>query len=312
VVGAWSKLSLSLGRGAVGYGPYEVGGITASGNVPLDRIELMTSSPFRLPGWLEGAGDFTADVALASLDEARHPYHPLLLDFYLQWRPAPRLTFGLARGFMFGGTLWDGISLGNALLALPGLKNYAGNNVYSATVRYRLPTEAFLPLTAKMELGSDDNPGAAFTWPGFLLGVTAPMLPRVPVSLGVEYAFIGKLQLWGHHNPFFWYEHGQYQGGWASGQTPLGDPLGGEGRAVRLVARADPVPGVLRISGLGWLQERFAHNDYAPMAAGNSAGVSGEAEARLGRWALDASGTYEHGSDGWHRSAVELAVRLFY
>jgi hypothetical protein len=313
LVTSWGGVQLSIGRGRIGYGPNEVGGVVMGGDAVMDRIELMTTESFRLPGFLDSLGDFAVDVALAHFNEPRHPYHPLLLDTQVQWRPHRRLTLALIRGFMFGGALWNGISFHDAALGLTGLGNYEGNNVTSASVRYRLPTDELLPLTAKVELGTDDNPGAAITWPGLVAGVTAPMLPVLSASLGVEFAFIGHfITIGAGHAPFAWYTHYQYYGGWFTGQTPLGDPLGGEGRAFRIVASADPIAERLRLSALAWVQERFAHNNYAPFAAGDSAGLSGQAELRLGRYALVGNGLYEHGTEGWKRSLVELGAKIYF
>jgi len=312
LVGALGSVELSVGRGPIGYGPNEVGGVTMSGIAIMDRAEFRTNTPFRLPGFLGVLGDFTVDLALAHFNEPRHPYHPFLLDAQVQWRPESRLTFAVIHGFMFGGALWNGISFGHAALALTAMSNYSGNNVDSASVRYRLPTEAFLPLTAKVELGTDDNPGAAITWPGLVAGVTAPMLPVLSAAFGFEFAFFGHfITIGSGHIPFAWYAHSQYTGGWATGETPLGDPLGGEGRAFRLIASADPVPEI-HLSAIAWAQDRFAHNNYAPMAAGQSVGLSGDADLRLGCWGLDLKGLYERGAEGWKRSAVEVGASVFF
>jgi hypothetical protein len=310
LVGALGPLQLSVGRGAVGYGPSALGAVVASGAAALDRVELMTTQPVRLP-WLGFLGDFALDTAVARLSEQRHPYTPLLWQFDLQWRPHPRLTLGAVRGVMFGGALWDGIPASRVPLALFGIQNYRENNVYSGTIQYRLPTEALLPLTAKLEWGTDDNPGAAFNWPGLVAGLAAPMLPGVAASAGLEYAYFGRTGL-GHHDPFAWYAHGQYVGGWASGETPLGDPLGGNGRALRLVASADPWRGRVHASAAAWIADRFRDNLYAPEAAGRSAGARGESELRLGRAALSVRGGYERGRDGWSRGEIGAATTLYF
>jgi hypothetical protein len=311
LVGALGPVALSVGKTQVGYGPNEIGGIVASGTAAVERVELMTTAPVRLPGLLGALGDFSLDTVLARFDESRHPYHPLLWEFNLQWRPHPRLTLGALRGVMFGGALWEGISRRDIPLALFGIKNYRENNVYSASARYRLPTDRVLPLTAKLEWGSDDNPAAAVQWPGLVMGLTAPMLPGLPASLGFEYAYFGKGPF-GYHDPFGWYDHGLYAGGWATHQTPLGDPLGGNGKAFRLTASADPFEARLHVAAMGWVQDRFADDLYAPAAGGRSVGGSGEAELRLGRGSLGLRGSYEHGWDGWSRKQIEVAGKVFF
>jgi len=315
VVGALGPVALSVGKTAVGYGPNEVGAVTASGEAPIERMEFMTTVPVRLPGVLRVLGDASFDTVLARFDEARHPNHPLLWELDVQVRPHPRFTLGAIRGYMFD-PVWQGSS---TIPSLIGVSNSApGNNVYSISARYRLPTERLLPLTAKVEWGTDDNPGAAVQWPGLVAGISAPMLPFVPASLGFEYAYFGKGPF-GYHDPFSWYSH-TYAGdnlGWATQQTPLGDPLGGNGRAFRLTASMDPFDARLHLAGMGWVQDRFDDavnppNLYSPGAGGWSVGASGEAEVRLGRAALGLNGRYEHGMDGWSQKQIEAAAKVFF
>ncbi len=311
LVGALGPLALSVGRGPIGYGPNEVGAVVASGAAPLDRIELSTSGPVRLPGFLDILGDFAFDAAAVRFRETRHPYDPLLWEFQLQWRPHPRLTLGAIRGVMFGGKNWEGIPTHDIPLSLLGIKNFNENNVYSVSARYLLPTEGLLPLTAKVEWGSDDNPGAAVQWPGLVAGLSAPMLGGLPAALGVEYAYFGKGPF-GYHDPFGWYAHGQYTGGWVTGQTPLGDPMGGNGRALRITGAADLWDARLRLSGVGFVQDRSLDNLYAPAAAGRSVGGRGEAELRLDRWAVTLRGGYERGEQGWSRGDLTGIVSAFF
>ncbi|BDG09644.1 capsule assembly Wzi family protein [Anaeromyxobacter paludicola] len=308
---AVGPVALSAGREPVGYGPGAFGAVVASGRAAVDRLELMTTTPVRLPGLLGGLGELALDTALARFSEARHPYHPLLWEFQLQWRPHPRLTLSAIRGVMFGGALWEGIDAHDVPLAILGIKNYRENNVYSGAIRYRLPTEALLPLTARLEWGSDDNPGAAVTWPGLVVGLSAPMVPGILAELGIEYAYFGRGPS-GYHDPFAWYSHGQYAGGWATGETPLGDPLGGNGRALRLTGAADPFDGRARIAGALWVQDRFRDNLYAPAAAGRSVGGQLEAEWRFGRAAVGARASYERGEAGWYRRELGAEGRVFF
>jgi hypothetical protein len=310
-VGTLGPVALSVGQAPIRYGPNDLGAIVMSGAASLERIELMTTSPVRLPGPLHAVGDLALDLAVARFSESRHPYDPLLWEFQLLWRPHPRLTLGAIRGVMFGGALWEGIPASQVPVAMLGIKNYRENNGYSVSMKMRLPTESLLPLTAKLEWGSDDNPGAALQWPGVVAGLSSPMLPGLPAALGVEYAYFGRGPF-GYHDPFGWYAHGQYVGGWATGQAPLGDPLGGNGRALRVVASADPFDARARVKAAAWVQDRFADNLYAPAAGGRSVGFRGEAEVRLGRGAVGARGSYERGDDGWSRSELTVGATVFF
>jgi hypothetical protein len=308
IVGALGPLALSVGRGPVGYGPSEVGAVVASGVAPIDRAELMTADP--LP--LGPLGYLALDAALARFTDARHPYHPLLWQFQAQWRPHPRLTLGVIRGLMFGGTPWGGISARDAVTGLLGVSNKAPtNNVYSLSAKYRLPSEALLPLTVNVEWGTDDNPGAAVQWPGIVAGISAPMLGPLPGSLGVEVAYFGRGPV-GYRDPLAWYSHSSYTGGWVTGRTPLGDPLGGSGRALRLTGAADLWDARVRLSALAWVQDRFADNLHAPAAGGRSAGARGEAEWRFGPTSLGVRGSYEHGRDGWNRGDLVGEATVFF
>ena len=297
-------LALSVGRGRIAYGPGLQASPVASGLATLDRVEAYTVEPLRLP---LGLGDLAADFALASLGTSpRHPYGPLLLLGQIGWRPHPRLTFRGARGYMFGGDPWSGISLGDALEGLSGLGNLAGNNVFSLALRYRLPTDGWQPLTLKIELATDDELGALLSWPGLVAGLTAPALGDLPVALGLEVVHFGPGFTVTRHDPFPWYGHGLYTGGWASGSAPLGDPLGGNGDALRGSASVDALDGMLWLCLRAHLQRRRADNLYAPQAGGRSAGVVAEAELRRGRFTLGASGAHERGGSRWRRSELRV------
>jgi hypothetical protein len=294
LVAAVGPVALSIGRAPLRYGPNEVGGVVATG-ATVDRVEAMTTAPIRLPGVLAALGDFALDLAVARFDEPRHPYHPLLWDMQLSWRP--HLTLGALRGVMFGGALWEGIPTSQIPLALFGPKNYRENNVYSGTIEYRLPTERLLPLTAKLEWGTDDNPAAAFSWPGLVAGLSSPMLPGLPVAVGFEYAYFGKGPF-GYHDPFPWYSHGQSVGGWATGEHPARRSAGwerprlaagGVGRAVRRSAAAHrgglaagQVQGQPLRAGRRWPEPRRTPRRGVPGRA-LGRGALGRGRARLGR-----------------------------
>jgi hypothetical protein len=294
-LGGWS---LSVGRTYAGVGFSEGGGAMLSGAAPLDRVELRSASPFELPWPLRRSGLWSLDVLTARLDPARHPYGGLLGIASVQWRPHPRLTLGAQRGVMFGGAFWSDLSPRDRAESLLGLSNQRDNNMLSWNARWRMPSEAWLPLTATADVGSDDVL-AGVKIPGVVAGVSAPMLGSLPATLGVEVAFFGRAccQPPSHAAP--WYVHGTYVGGWSTGETPLGDPLGGNGRALRVRAGADPWDGRVALSSMIFVADRFSGNLYAPQAAGRSVGARLDCAVRFGRGALELRGAHEQGDAGW-------------
>lgn len=312
-VAALGKWSLSAGRARVGFGFNEIGGVVLSGAAPLDRVELSTAAPLELPASL---GLLTVDFLVAWMSEPRHPYSPLLAGLSLQWRPHPRLTVGIQRGLMFGGGPYTDLTFGEKLQDLfwpfEPVKptGTGGNNVYSASFRWRVPTDPLLPLTLRIEWGTDDNPGAAEAWPGLVAGISAPRLPGLPASLGLEYAYFGRGPgLFFHHDPFPWYSHGGYYGGWVVDQTPLGDPLGGNGNAVRAIATVW-VPGCdVRVTFRAWSARRFQDNLRGP-GAGRDPGVRGEVVVPLGGYEVSARGQYA-AVDGGRSASLMVSVKRY-
>lgn len=184
----------------------DIGAVVLSGAAPLDRMELMNTMPLQLPGALSGLGLSFVDAFVGHVGDPR-PFSAFLGGLSLQWRLQQRFTIGLQRGYMFGGPLYSRLSFRQK--AQDFFYRYdtqtgpdrGGKNVYSLSMRWRLPTESILPLTLCVDWGSNDNPGGAVTWPGLVAGVKAPMLPGLPVSLGVEYAYFGEGPF-GYHDPF--------------------------------------------------------------------------------------------------------------
>ncbi len=310
VVAAVGWLAVAAGRARPAFALSRLGGVMLSGRAVLDRIELFTTRPVKLPGALGRAGSWTADTFVARLGPPRHAGAPLLWATSFRWRLDPRLTIGGQRGLIFGGEPWDGLPAWDATRVLLGAKNVAGNNVLAASARWRMPTEAVLPLTLDVDWGTDDDPFAAVKVPGLVAGVSTPMLGTLPVALGVEYAFFGRFCCRAPYKTGAWYGHHEYRGGWAARQAPLGDPLGGDGRALRISASADG-GSILRVASAVWVQDRFLGNLYAPQAAGRSVGAEVTTQLRLPRTTIELRAGREQGSR-WETTQAALDATVFF
>jgi hypothetical protein len=308
VVASGGWMGLAVGRARPGVGFSRGSGVVVSGEAVIDRFELFTTRPIALPALLGRAGAVTADSFVARLREPRHAGTSLLWASSVRWRVHPRLTLGAARAVMFGGDPWDDLPAWDRTRALVAGRNFRENNVHAVSARWRMPTEGVLPLTLEVDWGSDDDPLAAVKVPGIVAGLSAPMLGRLPITIGVEYAFFGRFCCREPWKSAPWYTHYDYPGGWVTGQVPIGDALGGDGRALRVRATLDDGSAV-RISTAAWAQERFGMNLYSPQAGGRSAGGELSAELRLPRSSVELRGIHERGPR-WHatQAAIEATV----
>jgi Capsule assembly protein Wzi len=306
VVAAVGWLSVAVGRARPGFGFSRLGGVMLSGEAVLDRIELFTTRPVALGR----AGTWTADTFVARLPAPRHAGTALLWATSFRWRVHPRLTLGGQRAVIFGGEPWNGFPVWDRVRVLAGVANVRGNNMLAVSARWRMPTGSVLPLTLDVDWGTDDDPLAAVKVPGVVAGVSTPIVGTFPVALGVEYAFFGRFCCRSPQKTMPWYSHHEYVGGWAVGQAPLGDPLGGDGRALRLRASADAGSG-LRVSSAAWVQERFSRNLYSPHAGGQSVGAELSAQVRLPRTTIELRGGHER-SSRWNTTQAALEATVFF
>lgn len=303
-------LALSLGRQPVGYG-YARSGIVLSGTAPLDRLQLETTRPVRLPGPFRYLGNLALHAFGSRLREPRHPGDPYLWGIAGSVQPHPRITLSVHRASIVGG---DSVNV--PLTPRNFFRTFIGHNllnfeneVVSAHLRLRLPTEPVMPLTVYGEWGAEDAAGAWRDVPGRLVGVFVPALPALPAAaLGVEYAAFAPSCC---GNPP-WYRHSQHTGGWAEADRPLGHELGGQGRQLTGYALLDLWRAGLRFEGEGFLRRREGENLYVPGREGSSRGGALRASWRvLPRGELSVAGTYESGS-GWRERAVAIGARTFF
>jgi hypothetical protein len=314
-------VALSVGAEPVGYGPAAGGGIVLSGAAALPRVEVQTTRPVTLPGILRVLGPASFHSFLTRLDERRHPGDPYLWGMRAALRPHPRLTVGVNRASIFGGdsvaTPVDFESVGKMLLGIlsPGFEN----QVVAADFRYRLPTEAVLPVTLYLEWGADDAAGAWWDVPGRVFGAYVPAVPGLEaLAVGAEYTSFATLCC---GNPG-WYMHSALPGGWAAEGAPLGHPLGGEGREFLLYSHADLADARLRLDARAFRRDRgregydmypHAGNLYAPERAGTSTGVQAGGSWRLTRGTeLRLSALREVGRGGWRSHELDLNASLIF
>ncbi|MDP9348348.1 MAG: capsule assembly Wzi family protein, partial [Gemmatimonadota bacterium] len=309
-------LALSAGVEPVGYGPGRGGGIVFSGGAPLPRVQVQTTRPLLLPGWLRFLGPVSGHTSLTRLDEARHPGDPFLLGMRAAIRPHPRFTAAVNRGSIFGGdSVSYALNARNVVRMLLGMLTYDfENQVVSADFTFRAPTERVLPLTLYLEWGAEDAAGAWWDVPARVVGAFTPAVPGAPqLSLGAEYTHFS---LYCCGNPP-WYLHAGQRGGWAARDVPLGHPLGGEGREVLLYGGADLLGARLRLDGRAFQRERGregydtfvrAGNLFAPERAGTSHGVQLDGSWRFARGTeLRVSGVRELG-ERW--AAHQVSIRM--
>lgn len=317
VTAGWGALALSVGEEPVGYGPARGGGIVLSESAAFRRVQLQTTRPLALPGWLGLLGPVSAHAFLTRLSAPRHPGDPYLWGMRGALRPHPRFTVAVNRAAIFGG---DSASfpltprnVGRMVLGL--LTDGFENQVVAVEGRFRAPTEAVLPLTLYLEWGADDAAGGWWDVPGRVVGAHVPAVPGLPqLSLGAEYTYFAPPCC---ENPP-WYLHLGYQGGWTAGDALLGHPVGGEGAEYLLYGGADLFRARLRLDGRAFLRERGregydlpwlrAGNLFAPERAGTSTGLALDGAWRVTpRAELRASGVLEAGR-GWETG--ELAARV--
>lgn len=301
---------LAVGRQPPGFGMGVGGGVVLTGAAPLDRVEVGTSRPVRLPG-LGFLGPVTAGAFVSRrLTEERHFNEPYLWGGSFLLRPFPWFTVGVSRAALFGSTTSETpITAGNLLRMFVGLlSGDFEDQVVSVSGSFRLPTDAVLPLTAYLEWGAEDAAGAWFAVPGQVVGLWTPGLPGAPgVSLGVEAARFAPSCC---GNPK-WYRHFGFPGSWAAVDAPLGHPLGGEGTELSLYGAAE-LGFPLRLDARLFGRDRGAENLYAPGREGRSAGGH-----LTGAWRPWSRGEVEVGlggewGDGWRERHGRAALRVFF
>jgi hypothetical protein len=312
VVAGWRPWSVSIGRSAVGYGYGRFGsGVVLSGVVPLNRVQIETVRPVRLPGALSHLGAIALHTYLSKLEEPRHPGDPYFWGIAGSLQPHPRVTLAIHRASIFGGdSVSTPVTPRNLLRTFVG-HNLLGfeNEVVAAHLRLRLPTERVLPVTLYGEWGAEDAAGAWRDVPGRVAGLLVPALPGLPVfSLGAEYAGFGGSCC---GNPP-WYRHAPHAGGWADQDLPLGHALGGHGTQLMVYSGAELLRATVRLDAELFQRERREENLFVPGREGRSRGGAGTVHWRLlPRAELRLGGSYEAGT-GWREHVFTMGANAFF
>jgi len=315
--GPWA---LSVGREPVGYGPAASGGVVFTGGVALPRVELQTTRPVVFPGVLRHLGPVSFHTFATRLYEPRHRGDPYLWGARGALRLHPRFTVGVSRGSIFGGdSVPTPVSLKSLASMLVGiLSDDFENQIVSMDFRYRVPSEAVLPLTLYLEWGADDGAGAWWDVPGRVMGAQVPALPGLPqVVAGAEYTTFGALCC---GNPG-WYLHANQPGGWAARDVALGHPLGGEGSELLVYASADLLRARVRVDARGFRRDRGvegyhtynrAGNVFAPERAGESFGAAADVAWRATpRSEVRVTASREAG-EGWSAGELRAFVSMLF
>lgn len=308
VSAGWRGVALAVGHQPIGYGYARSGSLVLSGREPVTRLQVQTVEPVRLPGPLRVLGLVAVHGFGGLLDEPRHPGDPYIWGATLRVQPHPRFTASIHRASIIGGD-----SVDTPLTARTFFRTLIGHNllgfeneVVAGELRYRLPTERFLPLTVYTEWGAEDAAGAWRDVPGRLYGVEVPAVPRLPeLAVGVEYvSFAGSCC----GNPP-WYRHAPHRGGWVTDERPMGHPLGGQGRQVSLLTRLDLAGSRVRLDAHGFLRRRDAENLFVPGRAGRSRGIELNGAAQLHPWLEVTVGLVAERGDGWMEDRAVLGLR---
>ena len=312
VIATAGGASLILGKRELGFGYGRSGGVVLS-ETALPQLSVETTRPWRGPGLLSVLGEWSLAAALSRFDERRHPDRPLFFTMQGTLRPHPRVTLSGARASMFAGDSTDvGItarSLGKMLIGVYEGTYAFENQVVSASVRYRLPTEALVPLTAYFEWGAEDSSGAWYNVPGRVIGIWSPALPGIPqVALGIEHTSFASSCC----GNAAWYRHFSFRGGWATEDQALGHPLGGNGWEWTAYAAVDGSAAPVHADARFFARDREEENLFAPDRVGRSLGgatsVSWLAHPRV---ELRGSAFLERGGD-WTAREFEIGTRILF
>ena len=235
------NVALEVGRTSQWWGPGYHGSLLLTDHAfPLDMVKLGSEEPFRLPGFLQGLGEWKIDTVLTHLDSSPDFAHTKLFGLRIGALPADWLELGFTRLTQFD---WPGFNQhfpGAVRDAYTSSANRPGNREVNEQVkldfRARVPKVPYLvPFPAGMqlygELGSEDKwskwvPSRA----AYVAGLYIPQLfAGDSVDLRIEHAdtdFTRRRS----GEPGVWYNNGTYTTGMRERGFPLGHWMGTDAR----------------------------------------------------------------------------------
>jgi len=239
---SYANVALEVGRGTQWWGPGYHGSLLLTDHAfPMDMIKLGTERPFRLPGFLNGLGDWKVNAFLGRLEENRDFSRAKLFGVRLSYLPASWLEFGLTRLTQFGGRGRDQSFPGVVVDAYISEPNQTGNRDVNeqamADFRLRIPSVPYLiPFPAGLqlygEIGTEDKwsqlpiPSRA----AFLGGIYIPQVfAGDTLDLRIEYADTDYGRRRHPELGQVWYNNGIYTSGMRHRGFPLGHHMGTDG-----------------------------------------------------------------------------------
>lgn len=308
------------GRRAFRLGATDRGGLVAAGPDFGDPVDLdgggAATESFRLPWIFRYLGPFRVESTVTLIDENGEFDNPWMLVLRGRFAPHPRFSFGVNRGAMYGGEGNVSIPFHEVLLRAvlgvrPGQAHGFDNQIVSADVRFRPPLGE-LPLVVYGEWGAEDSSGSYKDVPAFLGGLEVTALPGLPqLALGIDATRFSESCC---GNPS-WYRHGAFLEGWSEKGRPLGLPLGGHGREIRIFGNLDVADARGRIDFGVFDRSREAENVFWPQRAGDSRGFALDGHLRIhGRVEMSVSGMVEsgEGEGSWDRGALRATARWLF
>ena len=220
--------------------------------LPLDMVKLGTEEPFRLPGALQGLGEWKIDTFLAELESGPDFPRTQVLGLRISALPADWLELGYTRLTQFD---WPGLNqkFPDAVIdAYTSSPNRPGNREVNEEAmldfRARVPkVPYFVPFPAGMqvygEIGSEDKWSQTVPTRGaFLGGVYIPLLfAGDTVDLRIEYADTDFTRRHSQSSNA-WYNNSTYTTGMRERGFPLGHWMGTDASDIFLRATRQMTP----------------------------------------------------------------------